>query len=245
MDNTLIPRHIAVIMDGNGRWAKKRLIPRKMGHHAGAKAVRKLIEVCAQKGIEVLTLFAFSSENWHRPVDEVNALMELFLSNLEKEFSTLQDNNICLRVIGNRLALSDTLQQRISDVEQKTQHNARMTLVLAVSYGGRWDIVNAAKSIAERVKQGELDVADIDEVSFAQHLSLADLPEPDLFIRTSGEQRLSNFLMWQLAYTELYFTEKYWPDFDVHEFELALQQFAKRERRFGLTSEQLTEEDES
>lgn len=245
MNNPLVPRHIAVIMDGNGRWAAKRFLPRKMGHRAGAKAVRELVENCARKGVEVLTLFAFSSENWNRPQDEVDALMELFFTSLEKELPLLQKNEIRLRVIGDRQRLSEELRGRIENVERATESSTRMNLVLAVSYGGRWDIANAAKRIAFKVQQGEISADEIDETVVARHMCLAELPELDLLIRTSGEQRVSNFLIWQAAYAELYFTKKYWPDFDAKELELALKQFADRERRFGLTGEQLSEGNES
>lgn len=237
--NPALPKHIAVIMDGNGRWAKQRHLPRKMGHRAGAKAVRELVENCARLGIEVLTLFAFSSENWQRPSDEVNTLMELFFTSLEKELPLLQNNHIRLRIIGDRERLSLELQQRIAAVEQATENNERMNLVLAVSYGGRWDITQAVKKIAQKVVVDGIKPDDITEALIAQQICLADLPEPDLLIRTSGEQRVSNFLIWQLAYSELYFTEKNWPDFDKAEFDIALKKFAQRERRFGLTSEQL------
>lgn len=236
MTDTLLPRHIAVVMDGNGRWAKKRHMPRKMGHRAGAKAVRKLIENCAEKGIEVLTLYAFSSENWNRPKDEVDTLMALFLENLEKELPTLQKNNIRLRVIGDRSLLQPELQQRIEDVEVKTANNTHMNLVLAVSYGGKWDITQAVNQLL-KAKSAEQEFITSEQI--AQYLSLADLPDPDLFIRTSGEQRISNFLIWQMAYSELYFTDKLWPDFDTSDLALALQHYEQRERRFGLTSEQL------
>ncbi len=239
MTSANLPRHIAIVMDGNGRWAKQRHMPRKMGHRAGAKAVRKLIETCAQKGIKVLTLFAFSSENWNRPQDEVQTLMGLFLSNLEKELPTLQENNIRLRVIGDRSLLNSELQQRIAQVEADTQQYHHMNLVLAVSYGGRWDITQAVKKLCSQAIESNLDVANITESDLQKYLSIADLPDPDLFIRTSGEQRLSNFLIWQLAYSELVFIDKLWPDFNADDLELALQQYQQRERRFGLTAEQL------
>lgn len=239
MSELTIPRHIAVIMDGNGRWAKNRHLPRSMGHRAGAKAVRNLVENCARLGVQVLTLFAFSSENWHRPAKEVDGLMKLFFDSLDKELPTLQKNQIRLRIIGDKSKLSETLRQRIIDVEQQTAQNQHMTLVLAVSYGGRWDICQAVKTIAEKVQANELNIDDINEQLLAETILLSDLPEPDLLIRTSGEQRISNFMIWQLAYSEFYFTEKLWPEFDKQQLQLAIEHYNKRERRFGLTSEQL------
>lgn len=239
---TTLPRHIAIVMDGNGRWAKARHLPRKMGHHAGGKAVRALVEQCARRGIEVLTLFAFSSENWQRPAEEVAGLMQLFFESLEKELPSLIEQQIRLRIIGDRSLLSAELQQRIREAETKTASYSKMNLVLAVSYGGRWDIIQATKALASAVASGELTLAEVTEAKLAQHLSLSDLPDPDLFIRTSGEQRISNFLIWQMAYSELYFTEKNWPDFNEKELERALEYYAQRERRFGLTAEQIKEE---
>tara|TARA_R110000868_G_scaffold84822_6_gene238982 strand:- start:59027 stop:59770 length:744 start_codon:yes stop_codon:yes gene_type:complete len=238
--NSALPQHIAIVMDGNGRWAKKRLLPRKAGHRAGAKTVRHLIELCAQKkSIKALTLFAFSSENWQRPDEEVETLMALFMENLQKELPTLKKNHIRLSVIGERKRFSESLLQQIHTVEQETVENTGLRLNLAVSYGGRWDIVQAVKQVAEQVKAGSLAIENIDESLFSKHLTLADLPEPDLFIRSSGEQRISNFLLWQMAYAELYFTDVLWPDFNDAEFDKALAYFAKRERRFGKTSEQI------
>lgn len=239
---TALPRHIAVVMDGNGRWAKARHLPRKMGHHAGGKAVKALVEQCARRGIEVLTLFAFSSENWQRPADEVAGLMQLFFDSLEKELPSLIEQQIRLRIIGDRSLLAPELQQRIREAEAKTVAYTKMNLVLAVSYGGRWDIVQAAQALTAAVSRGELKPEEITETKLAEHLALSDLPEPDLFIRTSGEQRISNFLIWQLAYTELYFAEKNWPDFNEQELERALEYYAQRERRFGLTAEQIKDE---
>lgn len=236
---TLLPRHIAIIMDGNGRWARRRHLPRSAGHQAGVTAVRKTVEYCAKCGIEVLTLFAFSSENWRRPPEEIAVLMRLFELSLERETQKLHENGIRLRVIGERSAFSAELQRRIAEAERLTEANRRMTLLIAVNYGGRWDIVQAAKALACKVERGELASSAIDESLFASHLSFADLPEPDLFIRTGGELRISNFLLWQLAYTEFYFSDVLWPDFDAAELEQALAEYARRERRFGHTSDQL------
>lgn len=237
--DTRLPRHIAIIMDGNGRWAKKRFLPRTAGHRAGVGAVRKTVEHCLTKGIETLTLFAFSSENWRRPQQEVSVLMELFIATLERETEKLCENGVRLRVIGERSAFTPALQGRISASEQLTRHNDRLNLVIAANYGGRWDIVDAARRLAEGVEAGTLRAADIDSTVFASYLALADLPEPDLFIRTGGEYRISNFLLWQLAYTELYFTPVLWPDFDEQSLERALEDYASRQRRFGYTGEQV------
>jgi len=234
-----LPRHVAIIMDGNGRWAKRRLLPRTAGHQAGVSAVRKTVEQCAKLGIEVLTLFAFSSENWRRPEEEVNVLMRLFDRALAQEAQRLHNNGIRLQVIGDRSAFSSNLQHRIADAEKLTKDNKGMTLLIAANYGGRWDITQAARHLAAQVEQGRMSAAEITEEKLASHLSFAGLPEPDLFIRTGGELRISNFLLWQLAYTELYFTEVLWPDFDGQELDRALAEYARRERRFGHTSEQL------
>jgi len=234
-----VPRHIAIIMDGNGRWAKKRHLPRIAGHRAGVETVRRVVETCSSKGVAVLTLFAFSSENWRRPAQEVGLLMELFLTVLERETRSLHKNNVRIRVIGDRQRFPEKLQAQIREAERFTQTNTGLQLVIAANYGGRWDVAQAARQLAEEVSRGECRIEDIDEARLAAKLNVADLPEPDLFIRTGGEQRISNFLLWQLAYTELYFTEAPWPDFDGAEFDAALQSFAARERRFGRTSEQV------
>ena len=234
-----LPRHIAIIMDGNGRWAKKRFLPRTAGHRAGVTAVRKVVEHCAKKGVEALTLFAFSSENWRRPPQEVSVLMGLFLTTLERETDKLHENNVRLRVIGHRAAFAQDLRDRIVAAEELTRENTGLNLVIAANYGGRWDILQAARSLAEEVAAGVLTPGDITGELLGAWLSLADLPEPDLFIRTGGEQRISNFLLWQLAYTELYFTPTLWPDFDENALEQALTAYASRQRRFGYTSEQL------
>lgn len=234
-----LPKHIAVIMDGNGRWAKKRLLPRTVGHRAGVKSARKILENCIKNNISVLTLFAFSSENWLRPEPEVNELMGLFFTNLEKELSSFQRHDIQVRFIGDLNQFSPQLQQRILSTQQQTENNKGLVLVIAASYGGRWDIVQATKQLAQQVSIGQLQLDEIDENKFSQVISLADLPEPDLFIRTSGEQRISNFLLWQLAYAELYFTETFWPDFGDKHFQEALKFFQRRIRRFGKIDEQL------
>ena len=234
-----VPRHVAIIMDGNGRWARRRHLPRHAGHREGVKAVRRVVEACKVKGIEALTLFAFSSENWRRPQQEVGLLMELFLHTLKKEVTRLDRNDVRLRFIGDRSAFPAKLQVLMNAAETQTAGNKDLNLTVAANYGGRWDIAQASRRLAERVAAGELQAADIDEDTLAGHLSLADLPEPDLFIRTGGEQRISNYLLWQLAYTELYFTDTLWPEFDAVAFDAALQSFSSRQRRFGRTGEQV------
>jgi undecaprenyl diphosphate synthase len=233
------PRHIAIIMDGNGRWAQKRMMPRAMGHKAGVKAVRAIVDYCARHNIEVLTLFAFSSENWRRPVEEVSMLMSLFISTLQKEINKLDKNNVRVRFIGDRAAFSEQLRTKITEGEIQTQNNTGLTLVVAANYGGRWDLTQAFQKIAGKLSEGELLIQNVDEQCINQHLSTANLPEPDLFIRTGGEQRVSNFLLWQLAYTELYFTPTLWPDFNQSSLEEAIQSFKTRQRRFGHTGEQV------
>jgi undecaprenyl diphosphate synthase len=233
------PRHIAIIMDGNGRWAQKRFMPRAVGHQAGVRAVRKIVEYCAKHKIEVLTLFAFSSENWRRPEAEVSLLMALFMATLQREINNLDRNNIRLRFIGDRTAFSDKLQQRMAEGEAKTQDNTALTVVVAANYGGHWDMCQAFRKVAEKMAAGELQNQAITEELINQHLSTAGLPDPDLFIRTGGEQRVSNFMLWQLAYTELYFTATLWPDFDQNSIEDAIKSFKSRQRRFGHTSEQV------
>jgi undecaprenyl diphosphate synthase len=234
-----LPRHVAIIMDGNGRWAKQRGLPRIAGHRAGVEAVRTVVKACSVKGIEALTLFAFSSENWRRPGTEVRLLMELFASALKQEVQRLHANNVRMRVIGDRSAFPGALQAAIEHAETLTRDNSGLTLVIAANYGGRWDIAQAAKRLAEEVAAGKLSAADIDADRLQSQMCLQDLPEPDLFIRSGGEQRISNYLLWQLAYTELYFTDCLWPDFDLHEFEAALGSYAQRQRRFGRTGEQV------
>lgn len=228
-----LPQHIAIIMDGNGRWAKKRLLPRVAGHKAGLEATRNIVRFCAKQGVKVLTLFAFSSENWRRPVDEVGYLMELFLLSLEREVKMLHENKIQLRFIGDRQNFNEKLRHKIQDVEQLTCQNDGMVLMIAADYGGQWDITQAVQRLCQEVEMGELSGKDISSEKIASKLSFADLPDPDLFIRTSGEIRISNFMLWQLAYSELYFSDKLWPDFDEAELEVALAHYAQRERRFG------------
>ncbi len=235
------PRHIAIIMDGNGRWAQKRLMPRIMGHHAGVKAVRKIVEYCAKQNIEVLSLFAFSSENWRRPKDEVSLLMELFMATLQSEVDKLDKNNIRLKIIGDKAAFPEKLQGKIRAAEQQTAQNTGLTLVIAANYGGRWDITQAVTKIVTSIQTGAIAPTAISEQLISEHLVTADLPEPDLFIRSGGEERISNFLLWQLAYTEFYFTEQLWPDFDQALLEKAINSFKGRQRRFGHTGEQLVD----
>ena len=234
-----LPRHVAIILDGNGRWATRRQLPRVAGHRAGVDNLRSLVERCATLGIEYLTVFAFSSENWRRPAAEVRLLMELFVRALEQETKRLLEAGVRLRVVGNRQAFPAKLQQAIARAEQLTRENRRMTLVIAANYGGRWDICEATKRLARQVARGQLHPEDITPTLLEEQLDFHGIPEPDLFIRSGGEQRLSNFLLWQLAYTELYFTDCLWPDFDAAAFDLALASFAARERRYGMTGEQL------
>ncbi|MEQ8662961.1 MAG: polyprenyl diphosphate synthase [Gammaproteobacteria bacterium] len=237
-----VPRHVAIIMDGNGRWARKRQLPRIAGHRAGVENVRNIVRYCAESGVEALTLFAFSSENWRRPPTEVRLLFELFLLVLEQEVERLHEGGVRLRVIGDRTPFSRKLQGAIAQAEARTRENDQLHLVIAANYGGRWDIAAAARELAACAARGELDPADITPDMIGARLALADLPEPDLFIRSGGEQRISNYLLWQLAYTELYFTDCLWPDFDIDEFERALRSYGGRQRRFGMTGEQVAGE---
>ncbi len=234
-----VPRHIAIIMDGNGRWAKKRLMPRIAGHRAGVDSVRSVVQRCGELGVSALTLFAFSSENWRRPEQEVGLLMELFMAALKRETKKLNQNNVKLCIVGDRTRFSEKLQEQILKAEEMTAGNSGLCLSVAANYGGRWDIAQAMRQIAEKVKAGEIDAVDIDETLISQHISLAALPEPDLFIRTGGEQRISNFLLWQLAYSELYFTDVLWPDFKKEALDLAIESFSGRQRRFGRTGDQV------
>jgi undecaprenyl diphosphate synthase len=234
-----LPRHVAVIMDGNGRWAKARGLPRVAGHRKGLETVRELTRVCGELGISHLTLFAFSSENWRRPETEVRLLMELFMTALDKEVAKLHANNVRFRVIGDIAGFNDKLVERIRRAEALTRENPGLCLTVAANYGGRWDIAQACQELARRACAGELAPEAITPETIAPLLSLADCPEPDLFIRTGGEQRISNFLLWQLAYTELYFTPTLWPDFDRVQFDIALRSYAGRQRRFGQTGEQV------
>ena len=233
-----IPRHIAVIMDGNGRWARQRFLPRIAGHRRGVENVRSTVRACAEKGVEFLTLFAFSSENWRRPADEVSFLMQLFVIALEQEVAKLHENGIRFRVIGNLSRFEPRLRRLISDGEQLTRDNTRLTLTVAANYGGRWDMIQA---VTRMMKERPHLMGGFGEADLSPYLSMAYAPEPDLFIRTGGEQRISNFLLWQLAYTEMYFTETQWPDFDAAALDLAIASYRRRERRFGRTSEQLRE----
>lgn len=221
-------------MDGNGRWAAARALPRPAGHRMGVRAVKQTVENCARRGVEVLTLFAFSSENWRRPRDEVSMLMSRFLEALDNEVSELHENGIRLRFVGNLQQLSPALRERMQAATSLTAGNQRMQLVVAIAYGGRWDIANAARELARRCAAGEMHSADIDEASLGAQLALAGLPDPDLLIRTGGEQRISNFLLWNLAYTELYFCDTLWPEFGERELSLAIDHFNRRQRRFGL-----------
>jgi undecaprenyl diphosphate synthase len=237
-DTFFVPRHVAVIMDGNGRWAKKRFLPRVAGHKRGVEAVREMVKSCASLGVEFLTLFAFSSENWRRPQEEVSFLMGLFMEALSKEVHKLHQNDIRMVVIGDRSQFDATLCAHIEAAETLTRDNKGLTLTIAANYGGRWDLMQALNKLAVRSaeKSGSYTEDDL-----TPYLSMHFAPEPDLFIRTGGEKRISNFLLWQLAYTELYFTDTLWPDFDQAAFNLAIQSFQARERRFGRTSEQLTQ----
>ena len=237
-----VPRHVAIIMDGNNRWARKRLLPGVAGHKAGVDAVRAVIEVCAESGVEVLTLFAFSSENWQRPADEVGALMELFLGALRREAKKLLDNDIGLRIIGDRSRFHPELQAAMREAEALTAGKRRFTLQIAANYGGQWDIVQAAQRLAREVQAGHLQPEDISAEVLQSCLATGDMPLPDLCIRTGGEHRISNFLLWQLAYSELYFSDLYWPDFKHEAMRQALADFATRQRRFGKTSEQVEAE---
>jgi len=232
---TAIPRHVAVIMDGNGRWAKKRLLPRVAGHAKGVERVRTTIQACIERQVRYLTLFAFSSENWRRPQDEVSRLMELFVMALESEVEKMHRNGIRLRVIGDLGRFDSRLRQLIAEGESLTRENVRLTVTVAANYGGRWDILQAVNAW----RREHPEALEIDESALAEYLCLGDAPEPDLFIRTGGEKRISNFLLWQLAYTELYFTDTLWPDFDAAALDAAIASYSQRERRFGRTSEQL------
>ncbi|MFZ2301033.1 MAG: isoprenyl transferase [Gallionella sp.] len=235
-DVASVPRHVAIIMDGNGRWAKQRFMPRVAGHQRGVEALREVVKSCRELGVEYLTVFAFSSENWRRPPDEVSFLMSLFLKMLEREVENLHRNNIRLKIIGDRSRFNDKLRQTMQDAEQLTANNTALTLTIAANYGGRWDVMHAVQSmLGEHPHLAQ----SFTEEDLHPYLSMSDAPEPDLFIRTGGEQRISNFMLWQLAYTELYFTDVLWPAFDRKELEAAIASYQKRERRFGRTSEQL------
>ncbi|OIQ22605.1 MAG: di-trans,poly-cis-decaprenylcistransferase [Flavobacterium sp. MedPE-SWcel] len=234
-----LPKHLAIIMDGNGRWAKQKGMLRVFGHESGTKAVRQTVESCAKLGIKNLTLYAFSTENWNRPKIEVETLMKLLVSSLKKELSTLQENKIKLSTIGNTNQLPESVRKQLNSVIEATQNNDRMTLTLALSYGSREEIISAVKTISKKVKNNNLEISDISESTINEHLYTNDLPDVDLVIRTSGEQRISNFLLWQIAYAEFYFTDILWPDFREKDLHEAIISYQKRERRFGKTSEQI------
>lgn len=236
---TSVPEHVCVIMDGNGRWAKKRLMPRAYGHRKGVETTRLAVEYFARVGVRHLTLFAFSSENWNRPAEEVSSLMELFMESLRQYTPELHEQQVRIRFIGERSSFSTDLQQQINHAEAETSNNKSMVLNIAANYGGQWDIVNACHTIAQQVQQGLLDPDRIDDQVFAAQLSLADTPDPDLFIRTGGERRISNFLLWQLAYSEFYFCDTLWPDFSETEMADALAEYSRRQRRYGKTGEQI------
>jgi len=233
------PKHVAIIMDGNNRWAKQRRLPGVAGHKAGVESVRSVVETCSRNGVEVLTLFAFSSENWRRPEEEVGALMKLFLLALQREVKKLHRNNIRLRIVGDRSKFSSSLRTHMADAEALTAANDGMALAIAANYGGHWDIVQATRKVAELVASGQLKPEDITDEHIQQYIELGEYPAPDLCIRTAGEQRISNFLLWQFAYTEFYFAEVFWPDFRQGEMQKALEAYAHRKRRFGQTDDQV------
>ena len=233
VEGLALPRHVAIVMDGNGRWAQRHGEPRHVGHRVGVRSVRKVVESCGHLGIEALTLFAFSSENWRRPRGEIRVLLELFRSTLDQELERLHENKVRIRFIGDRAQFGTALQQRLAQAERLTAENDGLTLVIATSYGGRWDIAQAAREIASAVAEGRLDPQAVGEEAVREALSVPDLPEPDLFIRTGGEQRLSNFRLWQIAYAELHFTDTLWPDFSDQDLAAALEDYASRCRRFG------------
>ncbi|HFA51642.1 MAG TPA: isoprenyl transferase [Bacteroidetes bacterium] len=239
IDLARLPRHIAIIMDGNGRWAKGKGMPRVFGHRKGVKSVREATEAAAELGVEYLTLYAFSTENWNRPVMEVTALMGLLVDTIKKEVKTLNENNIRLKTIGDISKLPEKSQKALQEAIAETRNNSRMTLVLALNYSAKWEILEASKKLANKVKKGEMDPAEIDEAAFSNALATQGMPDPELLIRTSGEARISNFLLWQIAYSELYFTKILWPDFRKGHLYEAILDFQKRERRFGKTSEQI------
>ena len=237
-----VPRHVAIVMDGNGRWANKRHLPRAAGHKAGVNTTRQIVENCVKNKIEALTIFAFSSENWNRPETEVSSLMSLFVSTIMAEVKKLNIKNVCVTFIGDRTRFSEKLQKSINESELLTKNNTGLHLNIAANYGGRWDIVNACKLIAEEVKNNKKTIQDINEDVFNSYTSLSEIPAPDLFIRTGGEQRISNFLIWQLSYSELYFVDTLWPDFSDEDFVAALNWYAGRQRRFGQTGQQLIDD---
>ncbi|MEC4719450.1 polyprenyl diphosphate synthase [Noviherbaspirillum sp. CPCC 100848] len=236
--SSIVPRHVAIIMDGNGRWATRRYLPRVAGHAKGVETVRTIVEACVERGIEYLTLFAFSSENWRRPAEEVSLLMRLFVTALEREVAKMHANDIRLKVVGDLSRFDAKLRQLIANAERRTANNSRLTVTICANYGGRWDIMQAVNKMAA----SHPGSTDFSEEQLAEHLAMAYAPEPDLFIRTGGEERISNFLLWQLAYTEFYFTETYWPDFDGAALDEAVASYQQRERRFGRTSAQVIEQ---
>lgn len=240
MDKNNIPQHIAIIMDGNGRWATAKGKPRSYGHQAGVETVTRIATDCAQIGVKYLTLYAFSTENWNRPIDEVSALMGLVLTALEEEI--FMRNDIRFRVIGDRSRLPKDVNKKLADVEERTAANKTMTLIAALSYSSKWEITDAVKQIAQKVNAGELTAEDISDSTIDEHLQTAGIPDPDLLIRTGGEQRISNYLLWQIAYSELYFTNIYWPDFNEEHLHLAIEDYQKRQRRYGKTEEQIENE---
>ncbi len=239
IDKKKLPRHIAIIMDGNGRWALKQGHERVFGHHKGVDAVRQCAEAAAEIGVKYLTLYTFSTENWKRPKDEVDALMNLFVETIEKEIPTLNKNNIRLNAIGDIDNLPPENRKRLKETMEKTKNNDRMVLTLALNYSSRWEIVDAVKKIVADTQNGKLDISQIDEKTFSGYLNTNDMPDPELLIRTSGEQRISNYLLWQIAYSELYFTPVLWPDFKKNDLYEAIYNYQNRERRFGMTSEQI------
>jgi undecaprenyl diphosphate synthase len=241
IDKNRLPGHVAVIMDGNGRWANRRGRERIFGHSQGVRAVRKTVEAAAELGVRYLTLYAFSTENWNRPDDEVSALMDLMVESLNNETHTLIEKDVSLRVIGDLSRLSANVRERLIETMRITSSGSRLTLIVALSYSSRWEISEACRRIATAVKEGKINISDIDEKTVSANLETSDTPDPELMIRTSGEKRISNFLLWQLAYTELYFTEKLWPDFGKEDFYKAVADFQKRERRYGKTSEQIAD----
>ena len=240
-----VPKHVAIIMDGNGRWARSKGLPRVAGHRAGVENLRKIVRHCAQIGVNVLTVFAFSSENWRRPSTEVTFLLDLFVSALERESGELHSAGVRISVIGDRSVFPEGLQEAIADAEALTANNNGLWLNIAANYGGRWDIVSAARAVAQRVLKGELTPEEITETALHGDLSLGTLPDPDLFIRSGGEVRISNYLLWQLAYSELYFSDVLWPDFDVSQLERALEVYRGRQRRFGMTGEQVSSSEDT
>lgn len=245
MENTTIPRHIAIVLDGNGRWAKARNRPRLWGHKKGVEAVRNIVKACSVLNVECLTIFAFSSENWKRPDDEIKHLMGLFMMALEREAKSLAKNNVRLRIVGDISEFSEKLQKKIKEVENLTSASTGLNLTVAANYGGRWDVTQSVKHLLKKVESGELNADDLTEDDISSFVSTQGFPDPDLFIRTGGDKRISNFLLWQMAYTELYFTDVLWPDFDRSELHKAIEDFSSRQRRFGKTGDQVTAEKES